>query len=245
MQQIPTENSCCVTPSVANPSFGPDVPIEEWQSTRFNLKLMLSNEFNEYYEEVEEYLKENEDFDIEKHIGFIDDYPLSINYIETNVHDTPRHLQYLISSGGPGSEIRFFVGNNPTKPYKVEFYFMAWSTVTTHDVTGEDVVEHLWEQILFPLTEQIETRNEELSARTQEIDPLLAVAGTLKWEHIGSPDTTSPPEIRVAKGAHEDNPDPLLALAGTLQSDVTDISERHDDYIAAALLAELRGDEDE
>ena len=34
--------------------------------------------------------------------------------------------------------------------------------------------------------------------------------------------------------------DPLLALAGTLQSDVTDVSERHDDYIAAALLAELR-----
>lgn len=55
----------------------------------------------------------------------------------------------------------------------------------------------------------------------------------------------SPPEIRVVKGAHADNPDPLLALAGTLKSDVTDISERHDDYIAAALLAELRGDEDE
>ena len=49
----------------------------------------------------------------------------------------------------------------------------------------------------------------------------------------------------MVKGAHEDNPDPLLALAGTLQSNVTDISERHDDYIAAALLAELRGDEDE
>ena len=49
----------------------------------------------------------------------------------------------------------------------------------------------------------------------------------------------------MVKGAHEDNPDPLLALAGTLQSDVTDIGERHNDYIAAALLAELRGDEDE
>lgn len=55
----------------------------------------------------------------------------------------------------------------------------------------------------------------------------------------------SPPEIRVVKGAYEDNPDPLLALAGTLKSDVTDISERHDDYIAAALLTELRGEEDE
>ena len=52
-------------------------------------------------------------------------------------------------------------------------------------------------------------------------------------------------EMRVVKGTHSDNPDPLLALAGTLECDVTDIGERHDDYIAAALLAELRGDDDE
>ncbi len=84
-----------------------------------------------------------------------------------------------------------------------------------------------------------------ISEETQETDPLLALAGTLKWDNISGTDTASLPEIRVVKGAHEDNPDPLLALAGTLQSDVTDISERHDDYIAAALLAELRGDEDE
>ena len=39
--------------------------------------------------------------------------------------------------------------------------------------------------------------------------------------------------------------DPLLALAGTLECEVTDIGERHDDYIGDALLAELRGDNDE
>ena len=80
---------------------------------------------------------------------------------------------------------------------------------------------------------------------TQETDPLLALAGTLKWDDISGPDTALPPEIRVVKGAHEDHPDPLIASLGTLESDVTDIGERHDDYIAAALLAELRGDEDE
>ena len=82
-------------------------------------------------------------------------------------------------------------------------------------------------------------------SKTQKIDPLLALTGTLKWDDIGVPDAVLPPEIRVVKGAYEDNPDPLIALLGTLESDVTDISERHDDYIAAALLAELRGDEDE
>ena len=52
------------------------------------------------------------------------------------------------------------------------------------------------------------------------------------------------PEIRVVEGAYKDHPDPLIALAGTLKCDVTDIGERHDDYIAAALLAELCGDEE-
>ncbi len=87
--------------------------------------------------------------------------------------------------------------------------------------------------------------NAEESEEAQETDPLLVLAGTLKWDDIGVPDAVLPPEIRVVKGPYEDHPDPLIALLGTLASDVTDIGERHDDYIAAALLAELRGDEDE
>ncbi len=83
------------------------------------------------------------------------------------------------------------------------------------------------------------------SDATQETDPLLALARTLKGEDISGPDTPLPPEIRVVEGAYKDHPDPLIAALGTLESDVTDLSERHDDYIAAALLAELRGDEDE
>ena len=93
--------------------------------------------------------------------------------------------------------------------------------------------------------------NTDVSEETKETDPLLALAGTLKCdvtdieERIKEAGNALRAEIRVVEGAHKDNPDPLLALAGTLQSDVTDIGERHDDYIAAALLAELKGDEDE
>ena len=115
----------------------------------------------------------------------------------------------------------------------------------------------------LPIAEQIESLGEranlssaeltvdktqgvvDTSKEMQETDPLLALAGTLKWDDISGPDTVSLPEIRVVKGAYEDHPDPLIASLGTLESDVTDIGERHDDYIAAALLAELRGDEDE
>ena len=39
--------------------------------------------------------------------------------------------------------------------------------------------------------------------------------------------------------------DPLLTLAETLECEVTDIGERHDDYVGDALLAELQGDNDE
>ena len=39
--------------------------------------------------------------------------------------------------------------------------------------------------------------------------------------------------------------DPLLASAGTVECEVTDIGERHDDYIGDALVAELQEDNDE
>jgi hypothetical protein len=38
--------------------------------------------------------------------------------------------------------------------------------------------------------------------------------------------------------------DPLLQLAGVFESDVTDLSERHNDYIGQGLLKELRGNKD-
>jgi hypothetical protein len=47
------------------------------------------------------------------------------------------------------------------------------------------------------------------------------------------------------KGPYEDHPDPLIALLGTLESNVTDLGERHDEYIGDALLAELWGDNNE
>ena len=84
--------------------------------------------------------------------------------------------------------------------------------------------------------------NTDESEETQETDPLLALAGTLRWDVAEIKKqlrTYKLPEIRVVEGAYKDHPDPLVALLGTLECDVTDLGERHDDYIAAALLAEL------
>ena len=91
------------------------------------------------------------------------------------------------------------------------------------------------------------TRNEEQAKETQDIDPLLALAGTLKCE-VTDVDDTMPPAIRptnVDLTQDAQGTDLLLALAGTLECEVTDIAGCHDDYIGDALLAELRGDKDE
>ena len=249
MKQMSTEYPLYATPSAAKSSSDTDVSVEEWRLTRLDLMLRFKKEFNVYYKEVEEYLKESENFDVEKDIGFIDEYPLSIDYIEPNVNDTPPYWEYLISYGGPRSEIRFFVDNKgATEPYKVEYWLIEWSNSGKQEVTGEVIIEQLWEQVLLPLTEQIKTQNEELSGKTQATDPLLALAGTLDLnitEIKKRLKNAVVPKMRVVKGPYEDHSDPLIALAGTLECDVPDISERHDDYIGDALLAELWGDEDE
>ena len=256
MKQIPTENPFNTIPSMANHSFGTDVTIEEWQSTRLDLMLRFQKEFNVSYKEVEEFLSENKNFDVEKDIGFIDEYPLSIDYIEPNVNDTPPYWQYLILYGGPGSEIRFFVNNkSSTESYKVEFCFSDWFNSTRQDVTNETIIEHVWEQAMLPLVSSSEgiahgetQENTELVRVTQETDPLLALAGTLDLDVTDIKKRLKNavrPKTRVVKGPYEDHPDPLIALLGTLECDVTDIGERHDDYIGDALLAELWGDADE
>ena len=93
MKQMPTEYPLYAIPSAAKSSSDTDVSVEEWRLTRLDLMLRFKKEFNVYYKEVEEYLKESENFDVEKDIGFIDEYPLSIDYIEPNVNDTPPYWE--------------------------------------------------------------------------------------------------------------------------------------------------------
>ena len=106
-------------------------------------------------------------------------------------------------------------------------------------------IQGAWLDLSAEITLDDALENQNSDEETEDPDPLLELAGTLKSDDISRPDTSLPPEIRVVKGPYEDHPDPLIALLGTLESDVTDLGERHDEYIADALLAELRGDEDE
>ena len=80
-----------------------------------------------------------------------------------------------------------------------------------------------------------------------QTDPLLALAGTVKC-NLADIELAPRPRMRVKKGSLPPeirDSDPLLALIGTLECDIPDIGERHDEYIGDALIAELRGNNDE
>ena len=47
---------------------------------------------------------------------------------------------------------------------------------------------------------------------------------------------------RLSAGTVSSEEDPLLQLAGVLHSELTDLAERHDDYIGPALAEDLKRD---
>ena len=93
----------------------------------------------------------------------------------------------------------------------------------------------------------VPTENEARMKEERRTDPLLALVGTLECD-LAVIELAPRPRMRVREGslpAEIRDSDPLLALIGTLECDVPDIGERHDEYIGDALIAELRGDDDE
>ena len=105
-------------------------------------------------------------------------------------------------------------------------------------------------QVMEPLGEpalEDTLKSGELAEETPHTDPLLALAGTVKC-NLADIELAPRPRMRVKEGSLPPeirDSDPLLALIGTLECDVTDIGKRHDDYIGDALIAELRGNDDE
>lgn len=104
-------------------------------------------------------------------------------------------------------------------------------------------------KIELSLDSALEEKGKEgdIAMETVEKSPLLALAGTLECD-FSAIEPAPVPKMRevpqdpeLAKHATT----PLLALAGTLECDVPDIGKRHDEYIGDALIAELRGDNDE
>ena len=72
------------------------------------------------------------------------EHGLSFDYYDRG-EDEP-HWTYLISTGGPGTEIRFFAhGGRQLSLYRAEFWFLPWFDGAKVNVTDDPTVQALWE----------------------------------------------------------------------------------------------------
>jgi len=86
---------------------------------------------SEYWNELEEQARER-----------YYEHGLSFDYYE---HENAQaHWTYLISTGGPGTEIRFFAYHN-LELYRAEFWFLPWFDGACVNVTNDPTVQALWE----------------------------------------------------------------------------------------------------
>ena len=94
---------------------------------------------------------------------------------------------------------------------------------------------------------QEQEKKRDTAVETAEKSPLLALAGTVECD-LSAIEPAPVAELRVVPQDPElakHATTPLLALAGTLECNVPDFGKRHDEYIGDALIAELRGNEDD
>lgn len=75
------------------------------------------------------------------------EYALSFDVVHAN-DPGESYARYLISTGGPGEEIRFFCDFN-RKPYKVEFWFLDWFDGASRDCTHRPEIELLIDALGF------------------------------------------------------------------------------------------------
>ena len=72
------------------------------------------------------------------------EYGLSFEYVSDDDRPHEPFFRYLISTGGPGEEIRFFADARGNL-YRAEFWFLDWFDGASVDVTKDDTVQDMWE----------------------------------------------------------------------------------------------------
>ena len=77
----------------------------------------------------------------------LNEYGLSFDYVEPGrgQGQTEGYWCYLLGTGGPGTEIRFFTSPGGYAPYRIEFWFLDWFDGASLDVTGDATMGRLWD----------------------------------------------------------------------------------------------------
>ena len=77
-----------------------------------------------------------EDYETEE-LGSLYDYGLSFDPItDDEDEETIQYFRYLLSTGGPGTEVRFY-------PHRIEFVYLDWFSGVGFDVSGDEVFQQL------------------------------------------------------------------------------------------------------
>lgn len=75
-------------------------------------------------------------------------YGLSFDYVAPGTWEDQNegYWRFLLSSGGPSDEFRFYASFPDAAPYRVEFWFMDWFDGASRLVTSEPVILDVWSQ---------------------------------------------------------------------------------------------------
>ena len=92
--------------------------------------------------DLEQWFDENEDEIRELGQEQFDEYALEFSYYDEG-DDEPGFWRYIISTGGPQEEFRFYVDQN-CKLIKAEFWYLDWFTGEHINVTHDTRVKDLW-----------------------------------------------------------------------------------------------------
>jgi hypothetical protein len=77
-------------------------------------------------------------------LGPLNEYGLCFEYEPPMADDPEAFWRFLISTGGPGSEMRFFASSPDAPCYKIEFWFLDWFDGASLNVTDDEVARGLW-----------------------------------------------------------------------------------------------------
>lgn len=86
---------------------------------------------------------ESDDEDVREELY---EYGLDFEYVDTN----EGYFRYLLSTGGPGDEFRFYTNLN-YQPYRIEYWFLDWFDGASITLDGEefDLMENFFTDLFI------------------------------------------------------------------------------------------------
>ncbi len=117
---------------------------EQWEGRREELKVM----FREYNgdalndEQRAELAKLGHD-EADQDDPLLLEYGLCLDHVEGD-ESTPGYVRFVLSTGGPADEIRFYLGWNGGLVY-ADYWFLDWFDGASINVTHEPVIQELYD----------------------------------------------------------------------------------------------------